>query len=84
MVRLDFSISLRYDVGPPGADFVFNVQAARTAQQTVVSEALHLQPQVPFRTHTDPATHARMLMLSAPPGPLHLRYQATVAVTPPR
>jgi transglutaminase-like putative cysteine protease len=80
MVRLAFSISLRYDVGPPGADFVFNLQAAHTPQQTVVAEELHVSPPLTLRTHTDPATRARILQLSAPPGPLHLRHQATVDV----
>lgn len=78
MVRIQFSIDLQYEVGFPGADFIFNIQAARTRQQTVVTEQLVLSQALPTLAHTDPITHARSLRLSALPGPLHVRYQATV------
>lgn len=32
MVRLEFSTQLAYDVAPPGADFIFNIQAAYTSR----------------------------------------------------
>jgi transglutaminase-like putative cysteine protease len=78
MVRMQFSLSLQYDVGFPGADFIFNIQAAHTHQQTVVAERLTINQDVPTRSHTDRSTLARSLRLTAVPGPLHLHYEATV------
>ncbi len=78
MVRIQFSIDLQYEVGFPGADFIFNLQAARTRQQTVISEQLTLSQTLPTLAHTDAITHARTLRLSARPGPLRVSYQATV------
>jgi hypothetical protein len=46
MVRLDFSIELSYEIDPPGCDLIFNIQAAHTPQQTVVSEQLALSQQL--------------------------------------
>jgi hypothetical protein len=41
MVRIQLSIDLSYQIqSPPGADFIFNIQAAHMAQQTVVWEQL--------------------------------------------
>ena len=77
MVRMQLSISLQYDVGFPGADFIFNIQAARPRQQTVVTELLTINQPGPTHPHTDHATQARSLRLTATPGPLTLRYEAT-------
>ena len=38
MVRLQFSVELNYDIAPPGGDFIFNIHAARTPQQTEVAK----------------------------------------------
>ena len=78
MVRLEFSTELNYDVGAPGADFIFNVQAARTPRQTVVTERLQLSQNLPSSVHTDPATRSRFLRLRAEPGPFTLRYTSVV------
>lgn len=78
MVRLRLSIDLHYDIKPPGADFVFNIQCARTECQTIVAEQLHISQPVATRSHTDPVTHARMLQLTAGPGALHVGYRATL------
>lgn len=80
MVRLQFSIVLQYEVGFPGADFIFNIQAARTRQQTIRSEQLAVSQAVTTLAHTDATTLARTLRLSAQPGPLHVRYEATVDI----
>jgi len=80
MVRLHFSIALQYEVGFPGADFIFNIQAARTRQQTIQSEQLSISQPVTTLSHTDPANHSRSLRLSATPGPLSVRYEATVDI----
>jgi transglutaminase-like putative cysteine protease len=78
MVRLHFSIELHYDVAPPEADFIFNIHAAHTPQQTVVVENLQIDPPVPYTVETDPCTRNRYLRLKSGGGPLCVRYEATV------
>ena len=80
MVRLEFSTELSYEVSESGADFIFNVQAARTLRQTVVSERLELSQNVPASEYTDPATNSRFLQLHAEAGPFTLRYAAVVDI----
>jgi transglutaminase-like putative cysteine protease len=80
MVRLHTRIGLAYDIGPAGADFVFNFQAARTPQQRVVFEQLSIRPYTPRQETVDPATHNRILRLQAPGGRLAVDYQCTVDV----
>jgi transglutaminase-like putative cysteine protease len=82
MVRIQFSIDLTYSVNaPPGADFIFNIQAAHTRQQQVVWEELLVDPPAPLMGHADPPTHSRYLRFSALPGPLRVRYSATLDIT---
>lgn len=78
MIRLRIAITLDYEVGEHGCDFVFNIHAARTARQVIVEEALDLNPTLPSVVETEAATGNRYLRLKAPPGPLQLRYGATV------
>ncbi|WP_431098562.1 transglutaminase-like domain-containing protein [Polaromonas aquatica] len=80
MVRLQFSVELNYEVAPPGGDFIFNVHAAHTQQQVVLSENLLLSQQVPYTIDTDPASRNRYLRLQAQPGPLQVRYEAAVDI----
>jgi transglutaminase-like putative cysteine protease len=78
MVRLKFSIELNYDITAPGCDFIFNIQAAQTGHQTVVSESLGISQVLSPTYYTDPVTHTRFLRLKAFAGPLTVRYDATV------
>lgn len=78
MVRLQFSIELNYDISPPGGDFIFNIHAAHTLQQTVVNETLHVSQPVPYTVDTDPASRNRYLRLQAQAGLLKVMYEATV------
>jgi len=80
MIRLSFSIELRYEVVGPPADFVFNVHAAQTPWQAVVIEVLTITPPLPHRLHTDPVLGNRYVHLRAGPGPLTVRYDATVDI----
>lgn len=80
MVRLHAHIGLSYNMAAPGADFIFNIQAARTAQQRVVSERLSIQPSRGMTESTDAVTDNRILRLSAPAGRLDISYQCTVDV----
>lgn len=82
MVRIHLAIDLQYQVNAlPGADFIFNLQCAQTRQQQVVWEELLISQPVPQTSHTDPATFTRTLRLTAVPGPLQVRYRATLDIT---
>ena len=52
MTRFQFSIELQYDIAPPGSDFVFNIHAAQTEQQTVIAESLRLSQPLPHTLYT--------------------------------
>lgn len=78
-MRLSYSVELAYDVNQPGADFIFNIQAARTARQAVLQESLTVEPPLPVAQYTDPATATRLLRLRAEQaGRLTVRHAATV------
>ena len=80
MVRLKFSISLSYQILDAASDFIFNIQAAKTRCQTVVSENLMIsQPIVP-EVYTDPAYGTRYMRLQAHNGPLTVRYDGVVDI----
>ncbi len=80
MVRLKFSVAIRYEIiGTPG-DFIFNIHAARTGHQSLVAESLRLSPEVPVSFFTDPASGNRYARLCAGPGTLEVGYEATVDI----
>lgn len=80
MVRLKFSIELAYQVTDAGCDFLFNIHAAQTAQQNVLSETLGISQILQPDLYTDPVNHNRYLKFRAAPGPLTVSYGATVDV----
>jgi len=80
MIRLNFSIALEYDIAEQPADFVFNIHAARTPWQTVVTEVLAIDPPDEYQLQTDPLLENRYLRLRAGPGPVVVRYSATVDI----
>lgn len=81
MIRLEYHVNLSYEVrDPAGADFVFNIHAARTPQQTVEQERVVLSQPVEAEVATDTTTATRFLRLHANPGPLELSYTATVRI----
>lgn len=73
-------VALNYQIEVPGADFIFNIQSARSAQQSVVWEQLDIAPYVFSEESTDPLTGNRSLRLYAPGGPMQVTYQSTVDV----
>ena len=77
-VRIELQIELNYEVGAQGADFIFNIHAARTPSQTVLEEGLLLSQAVAAPVHADPGTGNRYLRVRALPGPLKVAYQASV------
>lgn len=80
MVRIQFAINLQYELLYPGTDFVFNIHAAQTTSQLVVSEQLEISQPVLTTIQTQPVTHARYLRLTGNAGPLNISYQATVDI----
>ncbi len=78
MVRIEIQVELNYEVGEQGADFIFNIHAARTPRQTIAAEGLLLNQPIATAVHTDPGTGNRYLRLHALPGPLKLGYTASV------
>jgi transglutaminase-like putative cysteine protease len=81
MIRIELHVELSYEVDAQGADFVFNIHAAKTLCQTIAAESLVISQLVPSQIHTDPATGNRYLRLRALPGQLKLSYMATVDIT---
>jgi len=81
MVKLDFKVSLEYEVlDDQGADFVFNIHAARTPHQDVSDEVLRVSQQIEPELAVDATTGSRFIRLHANPGVLVVAYQAVVAV----
>jgi transglutaminase-like putative cysteine protease len=78
MIRLRIALELDYDVGEHGCDFVFNIHAAHTPCQRVVTEVLTLSQALPSVVETDPASGNRYLRVQAQPGALKVSYDATI------
>lgn len=78
MIRIALQIDLNYEIDGAGADFVFNIHAARTASQSILAENLRLDQDLAFRLHSAPVTGNRYLYVHAGPGDLKLSYSATV------
>ncbi len=81
MVRMTFSTQLSYQVLDAGCDFIFNIQAAYTARQTVVSESLSFNQDLVATAYTDLPTHNRFLRLRATQGMFSISYSAVVELT---
>jgi hypothetical protein len=80
MIRLSFSIELRYEVVGPRPTSCSTCHAAHTPWQAIVIEVLTINPPLAHRLHTDPVLGNRYLSLRAGPGPLSVRYDATVDI----
>ncbi|GAB3628927.1 transglutaminase [Pandoraea terrae] len=80
MVRLKFAIELKYEINDRASDFIFNIHAAQTHCQSVVTEQLYLSQAVLPMIHTDPTFGSRYMRLKADSGPLTVRYDATVDI----
>lgn len=78
-VKLQFDIALDYAIDS-SADFIFNIHAARTDYQTVLSESLDIAPAVASEIQTDLGTGNRYLRLQTQPGALRVGYSATVTL----
>ena len=78
-VRIAYSVELHYEVFAP-SDFIFIVHAARTPQQFVSDESFTTTPSLTVSFDEDPTFRNRLARLHADPGPLVVRYAATVDV----
>lgn len=74
----DIDCELNYNVQSP-ATFVFKIEAAMTADQTILSENLTTSPPLPLVRHTD-GLGTRTVKVNVPPGPFSVRYCASVNV----
>src|SRR5664279_4631876 len=80
MIRLKFSIDLSYEIANQASDFIFNIHAAQTEHQKVVTESLDISQAVTPVVYTDTIYGPRFMRLKAEPGPLNIRYAATVDI----
>ena len=78
MIRMQLQVELNYQIDGFGADFLFNIHAAHTRNQTVVTEQLGLSQTCEPQIWTDLATGSRYMRLHAEPGALQVKYDATV------
>lgn len=80
-MRFKLGCELAYDV-QQSTPFVFNVELAPVASQTIVSERLTLTPRLEPERWTMPETGNRYLRVVAPAGRLTLRYEAEADLVP--
>ena len=80
MVRLKLFIDLQYEIIGDVSDFIFNIHAAQTRCQTLVSENFQFNQPLEIALFTDPVHGNRYARLRAPPGELKVRYDAVVDI----
>jgi transglutaminase-like putative cysteine protease len=68
---------LDYEVSAP-AHMLLNIEAARTGSQAVVAEALTIEPPAGMQIFCDEASGNRFIRFDTKPGPLKIRYKASV------
>lgn len=78
---------LDYEVAAP-AHLLLNIEAARSAAQALISEDLVVEPAVRIQAFCDEGSGNRFIRFDAQPGPLRIRYKASVrrshVVVPPQ
>jgi transglutaminase-like putative cysteine protease len=81
---MDFSVKteLAYRVAR-ATPFVFNVQAQQMSGQTIVTEQLRIEPELPTESWTMPESGNRYVRLIAPAGSFKLTYHANVRLDHP-
>lgn len=68
---------LDYEVVAP-AHMLLNIEAARSGAQAVVSEELTIEPSTEMQVFCDEGSGNRFIRFDAKPGPLKIRYKASV------
>ena len=80
MVRLKFFVELKYEIATDSSDFIFNIHAAQTQNQSLVAENFQISQPVAISLFVDPVHGNRYARLRAEPGNLTVRYDATVDI----
>jgi transglutaminase-like putative cysteine protease len=80
MIRLKFTIELKYEIDDIASDFIFNIHAAQTSRQSVVEEQLHISQPIAHVIYNDSSDGSRYMRLKAERGLLTLRYDAMVDI----
>lgn len=80
-MRLSVGCQIGYDV-LDSATLIFNIEAMRGGRQRVLNEKLIITPSLMFDEKTAQESGNRYLRLTAPPGPLQLRYEAEIELDP--
>ncbi len=79
MVRMEYAVSLQYDV-QSRSDFVFNICAAHTPSQRVLNENFSVHGAVSASSYTEMITANRFNRVACEGGLLTVRYRATVEI----
>jgi len=69
--------ALQYEVTAP-SHMLLNIEAARSGAQALISEDLVIEPAVEMQAFCDEGSGNRFIRFDAPPGPLKIRYKASV------
>jgi transglutaminase-like putative cysteine protease len=80
MNRMRYSVKLSYQVLDQTADFLLNIEAARTSRQRIVSENLSLPTALQLSRYTDPVLCNRLIRMRVTTGPVEIRYDAIVDI----
>ena len=80
MNRLIYSVDLSYEIVDQTADFIFNIEVAKTERQAIIDEHFTITPGIEVERYTDPVLANRMMRVRAPKGPLNIHYDATVDI----
>src|SRR5450830_1596187 len=80
MIRMNFGITLQYEVIGQPADFILNIHAANTPHQTVVTEEFSISQSLPVDMYEEPFYGTRFARFKANSGPITVRYNATVDI----
>lgn len=78
MLRFQYTVELSYEIDAPGCDFIFNLHAAQTPQQTVLGETLSNSQGVNSVLYVDALSQTRFLRLQAQAGQLTMNYSASI------
>jgi len=68
IIRLKFSVDLKYEIANQASDFIFNIHAAQTERQMLVGESLEITPVLLPVVYPDPSHGTRFMRLTAGPG----------------
>jgi transglutaminase-like putative cysteine protease len=78
----DIDCELEYDVAQQTV-FVFNLAVPDDARQRVIAESMTVTPAAQQDDFRDPAGINRFVRIDAPPGPMSIRYRASIEIDPP-